>query len=74
MLVIATPDIFSARKMMEIARMLNPRIQIVVRTHSDEEARLLRGEGGAQVFMGEHELAAAMTAHVLEKARAAPKR
>ena len=71
MLVIATPDTFAARKMMKTARMLNPRIQIVVRTHSDEEAWLLRKEAGAQVFMGEHELASAMTLHVLEKARSA---
>jgi CPA2 family monovalent cation:H+ antiporter-2 len=65
MLVIATPDIFGARKMIETARMLNPRIAIVVRTHSEEEATLLRKEG-AIAFMGEHELATSMTAHVLD--------
>ncbi|HEU5170974.1 MAG TPA: NAD(P)-binding protein [Gemmatimonadales bacterium] len=41
-LVIATPNTFQARKMVEIARTLNPRIEAVVRTHSDEEAALLQ--------------------------------
>jgi CPA2 family monovalent cation:H+ antiporter-2 len=67
MLVIATPDTFQARQMMETARALNPGIDIVVRTHSDEEAKLLRAEGSATVFMGEHELALGMTRHVLQR-------
>ncbi len=53
------------------ARTLNPRIGVLVRTHSDEEADLLRKEGGTVVFMGEHELATAMTRHVLERYDAA---
>jgi CPA2 family monovalent cation:H+ antiporter-2 len=67
MLVIATPDTVHVRKMVEIARMLNPRIEIVVRTHSDEEAELLRQDGVGEVFMGEHELAAGMTRHVVAR-------
>jgi CPA2 family monovalent cation:H+ antiporter-2 len=67
MLVIAMPDTFRARKMIEIARMLNPRIDTVVRTHSEEEAALLQKEHAGKVFMGEHELALAMAHHVLEK-------
>ena len=39
----------------------------MVRTHSDEEAELLRREHADQVFMGEHELALGMTRHVLER-------
>jgi len=66
-LVIAMPDAFRARKMIEIARMLNPRIDTVVRTHSEEEAALLEKEHAGRVFMGEHELALAMARHVLEK-------
>ena len=67
MLVIAIPDTFDARQMIEIARTLNPGIEIVVRTHSDEEAELLRKENAGKVFMGEHELALGMTRHVLER-------
>ena len=67
MLVIAVPDTFRARKMVDIARALNPDIETVVRAHTDEEAALLRKEGAGQVFMGEHELALGMTRHVLDR-------
>ncbi len=67
MLVIAVPDTFRARKMIEIARTLKPDMETVVRTHSDEEAVLLRKEKAGKVFVGEHELALSMTRHVLER-------
>ena len=67
MLVIATPDAFRARKMLEIAAALRPEAVTVVRTHSDEEAALLVKENAGKVFVGEHELALAMTRHVLER-------
>jgi len=67
MLVIATPDTFRARKMLEISRTLKPDTVTVVRTHSDEEAALLRKEKASKVFMGEHELALGMTRHVLQE-------
>ncbi|MBF8269318.1 MAG: sodium:proton antiporter [Gammaproteobacteria bacterium] len=67
MLVIAVPDTFRARKMLEIARMLKPDIETVVRAHSDEEAALLKADGAGQVYMGEHELALGMTRHILER-------
>jgi CPA2 family monovalent cation:H+ antiporter-2 len=38
----------------------------VVRTHSEEEALLLEKENAGKVFLGEHELAIAMTRYVLE--------
>ena len=67
MLVIATPDTFHVRKMVEIARALNPTIETVVRTHNEEEAELLNNEKVAKVFLGEHELALGMTHHVLNR-------
>lgn len=67
MLVIATPDTLDVRRMIEIARTLNPRIETVVRTHSEEEAVLLEKENAGKVFMGEHELAAGMIRHVIER-------
>ena len=70
MLVIATPDTLRARRMIEIARMLNLRVETMVRTHSEEEAALLRNENAGTVFLGEHELALSMTRHVLEKVAA----
>jgi CPA2 family monovalent cation:H+ antiporter-2 len=65
MLVIATPDMVAVRRMAEIARTLNPGIEIVVRTHDEEEAALLAQEPLATVFYGEKELALTMTRHVL---------
>ncbi|SCY34252.1 YbaL family putative K(+) efflux transporter [Nitrosospira sp. Nsp13] len=67
MLVIAVPDALRARRMIETARMLNPPIEIIVRTHNEEEAALLRRESGGTVLLGEHELALSMTRHVLKK-------
>jgi CPA2 family monovalent cation:H+ antiporter-2 len=75
LLVVATPDIVKVRKIVEIARTLNPRIAVLLRTHSDEEAALLRQEEAGEVYMGEHELALAMIRGVLERyppAMAAP--
>jgi CPA2 family monovalent cation:H+ antiporter-2 len=71
LLVIATPDTLKSRKMVEIARTLNPRIETLLRTHSDEEAALLRQENLGTVFMGEHELALAMAREVLSRMSAA---
>jgi CPA2 family monovalent cation:H+ antiporter-2 len=67
MLVIATPDAFNVRKVVETARTLNPPIGVIVRTHSEDEARMLRSEGIGTVFMGEDELARGMSRHLLER-------
>ncbi|MYM71666.1 Kef family K(+) transporter [Duganella sp. FT134W] len=66
MLVIATPDTFHVRAMIETARALNPAIKTVVRTHNDAEADLLRSERAGEIFMGEQELAKGMTAYVID--------
>lgn len=67
MLVIATPDTFHVRSMVETARALNPGIKTVVRTHSEEEAELLRTERAGKIFIGEHELANGMADFVTEE-------
>jgi CPA2 family monovalent cation:H+ antiporter-2 len=69
MLIVAAPDTAGMHKMIETARALQPDIEIVTRTHSDEEAAALRDV--CAVFMGEHELAQAMTKHILGRMRAA---
>ena len=54
--------------MVEIARTLNPKIEIVLRTHNDEEAAAAAAARTlGTVFMGEHELAQGMTRHVLDR-------
>jgi CPA2 family monovalent cation:H+ antiporter-2 len=70
MMVIALPDSLDARKMIEVAKLLNPTIQCVVRTHNDDEAELLRAERVGDIFMGEQELARAIGEHVVAKMRA----
>jgi CPA2 family monovalent cation:H+ antiporter-2 len=66
MLVIATPDTFHVRAMIETARALNPTIECVVRTHNEQEAQLLRQETTGKVFLGEQELATSMARHILD--------
>jgi CPA2 family monovalent cation:H+ antiporter-2 len=53
--------------MAETARTLNPGIEIVLRTHSEEESQLLSKDTIGTVFFGEEELAKGMTGHVLER-------
>jgi len=67
MLVIATPDTINVRQMSDTARTLNPGIEIVLRTHSEDEAVLLDKEGIGTVFFGEEELAKGMTNHVRQR-------
>jgi CPA2 family monovalent cation:H+ antiporter-2 len=70
LLVIATPDTLGVRQMAEHARLLNPGIEIVVRSHNEEEARRIEEELQGRVFVGELELASAMSRYVLERCRA----
>lgn len=65
MLVVATPDPLNVRKMAEAARALNPSVEVVLRTHGEDELRLLRKDKVGVVFFGEEELAKGMTNHVL---------
>ena len=67
MLVIAVPDTLGARVMIDIAKTLNPTIEMVLRTHSEEEAELFRNAQLGTVFLGENELAKGMTRHLLER-------
>lgn len=68
MLVMAVREAFRAQHMVEIARQLDPKIETMARSHSEEETALLEGDGIGKVFMGEHELALGMTRHILERA------
>ncbi|MES2624677.1 MAG: YbaL family putative K(+) efflux transporter [Pseudomonadota bacterium] len=67
MMVIATPDPLNSRPMADTARKLNPKIEIMVRTHSDEELQMLRNDGIGTIFFGEEELARGMANHILER-------
>ncbi|MFN9473070.1 YbaL family putative K(+) efflux transporter [Acidovorax sp.] len=68
MLVIATPDTIKVRQMIATATLLNPSIETVIRSHNEQEARLLEEENGSTVFLAEEALSQAMVRHVLERA------
>ncbi len=63
-LVIALPETLHVRTMVEVARTLNPDIAVVMRSHNEDEAELLRREKLGTVLVGEHELARGMAEHV----------
>lgn len=65
MLVVATPDLVDIRATVEVARSLNPDVEIVLRSHSEAESALLRRDGIGAVFFGEEELARGMAGYVL---------
>jgi CPA2 family monovalent cation:H+ antiporter-2 len=60
-LVIATPETIDVRKTVQSARQVNPVIQVILRTHNEDEVELLKQEQLGQVFLGEDELAQSMT-------------
>jgi len=71
MLVIATPDSLNGRQIIGTARALNPAIETVARSHSEDEARRLVQEcDGTVVFLAEDALAQLMSRHVLERTQA----
>ena len=74
MLVAATPDPFLTRQMVDIARKLNPKIETVARTHTDEETQFLQQDKIDRVFMGENELALSMTRYILEQRQGGEKK
>ena len=67
MLVIATADTINVRKMIETAKVLQPDIEIVIRTHSEAESDLLKSENIGQVFYGEEELANGMCNFIVKQ-------
>lgn len=67
MMLIATHDTFDVRQMMEVARTLNPAIEVLVMSQQAEEAELLEKEAFDKVFLVEDELAKNMSQYVLER-------
>ena len=74
LIAVATPDSFQARRIVEVARELNPGINIVARTHNAAEIGALEALGAARVVMGERELARTMTEHALRGLGVPPER
>lgn len=67
LLVVSTADVFDVRRMVEISRILNPKIEAVICTDSVGEAELLEKENIGRVFMAKQALADTMTEHVFNR-------
>lgn len=67
MLVIAVADTLNVRQMIDTAQTLNPGIEVVLRTNSEDEAELLRKDKIGTVFFGKEELAKSMINHVTQR-------
>jgi CPA2 family monovalent cation:H+ antiporter-2 len=67
LLVVSTADVFDVRRIVEISRILNPKIEAVICTESLAEAELLEQENIGKVFMSKQTLADSMTEHVLNR-------
>ncbi len=67
MLMIVISDAVHLRKMIQYAYQLNSEIEIVVRTHDEEEAALLQKEIPGKVFFAEGEIAKSMGEYALRR-------
>lgn len=67
LIVVALPDAFQARRVIVLARKLNPAIETVVRTHSEAEALYLAESGVGLAVMGEREIAVGMSDFALQR-------
>ncbi len=65
LLVIASPDPYHARHIIELVRAKNPDIDVIVRTHGDVEQAMFEELGVKKAMMGERELAFGMAYHSL---------
>jgi monovalent cation:H+ antiporter-2, CPA2 family len=66
-LVVALPDAVATRQVVDFARRTAPKLDIVARTHSEQELRQLRSRGVNEAVAGELELALEMARHTLRR-------
>ncbi|HEU4530427.1 MAG TPA: cation:proton antiporter [Steroidobacteraceae bacterium] len=65
LLILATPDVLQAKRVLELVREVNPKIDSAVRTHSEEELAFVRRMDVGIALMGEQELARGLTKYAL---------
>jgi CPA2 family monovalent cation:H+ antiporter-2 len=65
LVIVAAPDAYQARAILALARRLNPEVDVVVRTHSDQERTFLEAHGASHALVGERELAVSLSRHAL---------
>jgi CPA2 family monovalent cation:H+ antiporter-2 len=69
LLMIATPEGYQTRRIIELARQINPKIDTAVRTHSESEVAYLEQQGVGVAIMGERELAFGLMEYALRSLR-----
>ena len=67
LLVISPMDILDIHKIVDIAKTLNPQIQVLVCAESKEEAEVIRRDGIGEVYFAKEEMAKNMTNHILNQ-------
>lgn len=72
MMIVTVRDIFYARQVIRQAYKQNPDIDVVVRTHSDKDARAMNKLGVGFAVMGEREIGFGMAAYALYKLELSP--
>lgn len=67
LLILAIPDAVTARRAVDLARRVNPRVEIVARSHSREDRGALIARGADEAVIGEVELALEMARFALHR-------
>jgi CPA2 family monovalent cation:H+ antiporter-2 len=65
--IVAAPDAFQARAILALCFQVNPGVEVLVRTHSDEEREFLEAMGAARALVGERELAISLAREALRR-------
>ncbi|MCU0619387.1 MAG: cation:proton antiporter [Gemmatimonadaceae bacterium] len=66
LLVVALPDGFQSRRVIDVARSINPRIPVIVRTHSERDYEELGARTRTSAHLAERQVAFAMASDALE--------
>lgn len=67
LLVLSPMDILDIHKIVDIAKTLNPQIQVLVCAESKEEAEVIRREAIGEVYFAKEEMTKNMTNHILNQ-------
>lgn len=67
LLVISPMDILDIHRIVDIAKQLNPQIQVLICAESKEEATVIRDENIGEVFYAKEEMAKNMSHHILNQ-------
>ncbi|ENU79362.1 hypothetical protein F975_02606 [Acinetobacter sp. ANC 3789] len=67
MLIISPMDILDIHRIVDIAKQLNPQIQVLVCAENKEEAEVIRADAIGEVFYAKEEMAINMSKHILHQ-------